>query len=61
MFPKLSAELLGTLALTLIGPTGIPVRTTSVNKARSTGPALVAGGVYRGLFNDALEPDIAGR
>lgn len=36
------------LALTLIHLVGIPVTNTSVNPARSTGPALIAGGAYLG-------------
>lgn len=36
------------LALTLIHLVSIPVTNTSVNPARSTGPALVAGGAYIG-------------
>jgi aquaporin Z len=36
------------LALTLIHLVSIPVTNTSVNPARSTGPALFAGGVYIG-------------
>jgi aquaporin Z len=36
------------LALTLIHLVSIPVTNTSVNPARSTGPALVAGGEYLG-------------
>ncbi len=43
------AEVFGTFrlvfgALTLIPPVGIPVTSTSVNPARSTGVALFAGG-----------------
>jgi aquaporin Z len=34
------------LALTLIHLISIPITNTSVNPARSTGPALIAGGVY---------------
>ena len=34
------------LALTLIHLVSIPVTNTSVNPARSTGPALFAGGAY---------------
>jgi aquaporin Z len=71
------------LALTLIHLISIPVTNTSVNPARSTGPALfvggwatsqlwlfwlapivgalLAGGVYRSLFDGVPEPDIAGR
>ena len=71
------------LALTLIHLISIPVTNTSVNPARSTGPALfvggwatsqlwlfwlapivgalIAGGVYRSLFDGTPEPDIAGR
>jgi len=71
------------LALTLIHLISIPVTATSVNPARSTGPALfvggwatsqlwlfwlapivgavVAGGVYRAMFEAVPEPDIAGR
>ena len=36
------------LALTLIHLVSIPVTNTSVNPARSTGPALFAGGAYIG-------------
>jgi len=36
------------LALTLIHLVSIPVTNTSVNPARSTGPALFAGGDYLG-------------
>jgi aquaporin Z len=36
------------LALTLIHLISIPVTNTSVNPARSTGPALFAGGAYIG-------------
>jgi aquaporin Z len=36
------------LALTLIHLVSIPVTATSVNPARSTGPALFAGGQYVG-------------
>jgi len=36
------------LALTLIHLISIPVTNTSVNPARSTGPALIAGGAYLG-------------
>jgi aquaporin Z len=36
------------LALTLIHLVSIPVTNTSVNPARSTGPALIAGGEYIG-------------
>jgi len=36
------------LALTLIHLVSIPVTNTSVNPARSTGPALLAGGAYLG-------------
>ncbi len=36
------------LALTLIHLVSIPVTNTSVNPARSTGPALFAGGAYLG-------------
>jgi aquaporin Z len=36
------------LALTLIHLVSIPVTNTSVNPARSTGPALFAGGPYIG-------------
>jgi len=36
------------LALTLIHLVSIPVTNTSVNPARSTGPALFAGGEYIG-------------
>ncbi len=36
------------LALTLIHLVSIPVTNTSVNPARSTGPALFAGGAYVG-------------
>ena len=36
------------LALTLIHLVSIPVTNTSVNPARSTGPALLAGGDYLG-------------
>jgi aquaporin Z len=36
------------LALTLIHLVSIPVTNTSVNPARSTGPALFAGGIYIG-------------
>ena len=36
------------LALTLIHLISIPVTNTSVNPARSTGPALFAGGAYFG-------------
>ena len=36
------------LALTLIHLISIPVTNTSVNPARSTGPALLAGGEYLG-------------
>ena len=36
------------LALTLIHLVAIPVTNTSVNPARSTGPALFAGGQYVG-------------
>jgi aquaporin Z len=71
------------LALTLIHLISIPVTNTSVNPARSTGPALFVGGwatsqlwlfwvapiagavlagaVYRALFEIGPEPDIAGR
>jgi aquaporin Z len=71
------------LALTLIHLISIPVTNTSVNPARSTGPALfvggwatsqlwlfwvapiagavLAGGIYRALFESGPEPDIAGR
>ena len=71
------------LALTLIHLISIPVTATSVNPARSTGPALFVGGwataqlwlfwiapivgavlagaLYRGLFDGIPEPDIAGR
>ena len=71
------------LGLTLIHLISIPVTATSVNPARSTGPALfvggwatsqlwlfwvapiagaiVAGAVYRTLFEIGPEPDIAGR
>src|SRR5262249_44666899 len=71
------------LALTLIHLISIPVTNTSVNPARSTGPALVVGGwalsqlwvfwvapiagalaagwIYRSIFQDIPEPDIAGR
>ena len=38
------------LALTLIHLVSIPVTNTSVNPARSTGPALFAGGEYIGQF-----------
>lgn len=38
---RLIAELIGTLWLDLIS---IPVTNTSVNPARSTGPALIVGG-----------------
>jgi aquaporin Z len=36
------------LVLTLIHLVGIPITNTSVNPARSTGPALIAGGEYIG-------------
>jgi aquaporin Z len=71
------------LALTLIHLISIPVTNTSVNPARSTGPALfvggwatsqlwlfwlapivgalIAGGVYRAVFEAGPEPDVAGR
>jgi aquaporin Z len=71
------------LALTLIHLISIPVTNTSVNPARSTGPALFVGGwalsqlwlfwiapivgavlagwIYRALFEVGPEPDIAGR
>ena len=71
------------LALTLIHLISIPVTATSVNPARSTGPALFVGGwavaqlwlfwlapfvgallagaLYRGLFEGIPEPDVAGR
>jgi aquaporin Z len=70
-------------ALTLIHLVSIPVTNTSVNPARSTGPALfvggwalaqlwlfwaapiagavVAGWVYRAVFEKGTEPDITGR
>jgi aquaporin Z len=71
------------LALTLIHLISIPVTNTSVNPARSTGPALFVGGwalsqlwlfwiapivgaviagwLYRSVFEVAPEPDISGR
>ena len=71
------------LALTLIHLISIPVTATSVNPARSTGPALFVGGwatsqlwlfwlapivgallagaIYRTIFEGVAEPDIAGR
>jgi aquaporin Z len=71
------------LALTLIHLVSIPVTNTSVNPARSTGPALIAGGwaleqlwlfwiaplvgavlagiVYRSVFEAEHEPAITGR
>ena len=71
------------LALTLIHLISIPVTATSVNPARSTGPALfvggwalsqlwlfwlapiagalVAGWLYRGVFEGSPRPDVAGR
>jgi aquaporin Z len=70
-------------ALTLIHLVSIPVTNTSVNPARSTGPALFVGGwalgqlwlfwvapvagavlagwLYRGVFETGTEPDITGR
>ncbi|EHM00966.1 aquaporin Z [Acetobacteraceae bacterium AT-5844] len=49
------------LALTLIHLIAIPVTNTSVNPARSTGPALVAGGAYLGqLWLFWLAPIIGG-
>ncbi len=71
------------LALTLIHLISIPVTNTSVNPARSTGPAIFVGGwatsqlwlfwvapilgavlagwLYRAIFEVGREPDIAGR
>ena len=71
------------LGLTLIHLISVPITNTSVNPARSIGPALfvggwatsqlwlfwlapivgalIAGGVYRSLFEPEPEPDIAGR
>jgi aquaporin Z len=46
--PKGFAGLAIGLALTLIHLISIPVTNTSVNPARSTGPALLAGGEYIG-------------
>jgi aquaporin Z len=46
--PKGFAALAIGLALTLIHLISIPVTNTSVNPARSTGPALLAGGEYIG-------------
>lgn len=46
--PKGFAGLAIGLALTLIHLISIPVTNTSVNPARSTGPALLAGGEYLG-------------
>jgi aquaporin Z len=46
--PKGFAALAIGLALTLIHLISIPVTNTSVNPARSTGPALLAGGEYVG-------------
>ncbi len=49
------------LALTLIHLIVIPVTNTSVNPARSTGPALVAGGAYLGqLWLFWLAPIVGG-
>ena len=49
------------LALTLIHLITIPVTNTSVNPARSTGPALFAGGAYIGqLWLFWLAPIIGG-
>ncbi len=49
------------LALTLIHLVSIPVTNTSVNPARSTGPALFAGGEYIGqLWLFWLAPLIGG-
>ena len=50
------------LALTLIHLVSIPVTNTSVNPARSTGPALLVGGfTYRALFTDSeARPAIEG-
>jgi aquaporin Z len=71
------------LALTLIHLISIPVTNTSVNPARSTGPALFVGGwalsqlwlfwvapivgallagaLYRAVFDARTEPDVVGR
>ena len=49
------------LALTLIHLVSIPVTNTSVNPARSTGPALFAGGEYIGqLWLFWLAPILGG-
>lgn len=49
------------LGLTLIHLIGIPVTNLSVNPARSTGPALVAGGAYLGqLWLFWLAPIVGG-
>ena len=45
-WPTLQAGVAIGLVLTLIHLVGIPVTNTSVNPARSTGPALFAGGEY---------------
>ena len=59
--PKGVAAVAIGLALTLIHLISIPVTNTSVNPARSTGPALIAGGEYLGqLWMFWLAPIVGG-
>jgi len=59
--PKGFAAIAIGLALTLIHLISIPVTNTSVNPARSTGPALLAGGEYLGqLWMFWLAPLVGG-
>jgi aquaporin Z len=59
--PKAFAGVAIGLALTLIHLISIPVTNTSVNPARSTGPALIAGGDYLGqLWMFWLAPIVGG-